>query len=289
MKAQSDLGVCGIDEKELEKIASLPDDAQERIKGLLGRLGWAFAATADKFTAAAGNAPKTLINAPQAATPTTAPARDISEEQARFEKRLGEVLEEMKAATLAESKAAAATAATGLRLFFRNEVRYYAGETCAAAVVTSLPVFTKTQPTDEDGVHYTATQTEAVEWCSAAYKQANNPFAVISRTDGGEAETCGTFETAAKANAAAQARLGGKGTMGKNKLVFGCAGKEYVAAVPFAVFAAVPALRCTNGELRAYARACAEIAGKRPADAYGINFKETAKNGRVFIDVYDYV
>lgn len=278
MKAQGDT-----DAEVTEKIARLPDDAQERIKGLLGRLGWTLTATAATQPAQAQES----IRADKFTAAAQAPARDIYAEQARFEKQLAEALDGMKAATLAESKAEAATAATGLRVFWRNEVRYYAGETCAAAVVTSLPVFSRTQPTDGEGVHYTATQAEAVKWCSAAYAQADNPFAVISRTDGGEAEICGTFETAAKANEAA--KLGGKGTKGKDKLVFGCTGKTYVAAVPFAVFAAAPALRCTREELDIYAQACAEIAAKRPAAAYGINFKETAKNGRVYVDIYNYI
>lgn len=109
-----------------------------------------------------------------------------------------------------------AEAATPLRLFWRNEV------TCGAA--TSFLIFAKAQPTDEEGVHYTITKTEAEAWCK---------------------EACGNHFTSA--------------------------------------------LRCTDEEMDLYARACAEIAAKRPADAYSINAEETAKHGRVFVDIWNYV
>lgn len=116
-----------------------------------------------------------------------------------------------------------AEAATGLRLYWRNEVTYGAGST---ATVTSFPIFAREQPTDEEGVHYTATKTEAEEWRKAARFR-------LSSTS---------------------------------------------------------ALRCTDEELDLYARACEEIAAKRPAAAaYSVNFEETARHGRVFVDIWNYV
>lgn len=218
------------------------------------------------------------------------PAWEPTEDEAAiWEMSTATVQPEAATTTEAATDKGECETATELLPFWRNAVQYFAGETCAAAVISSELIFSAAQPADEDGVHFTTTRDEAVQWCEQTYKETDQPFAVIT-IDDDEENIVGFFETYEKANAATRTRLNGRGTMGKNKLMFGFVGKVYVAAVPFAVYVSAPALQYSQSDATTLAKDCGKLAQANPtAVLYVLNHAETKKKGKNVVDIYGYV
>lgn len=230
---------------------------------------------ADKVTVAAENALKTPANAPQAATSLDA-----------------DTLAAIAAETLARLKEQAAREAEAAkRVIWRCGVQTFTAENAAAAAITSeLFVCDDNMPQEED-YYYTRTYNDAATWCVSTYQRYAAPFAVIQTAadDVAAGKILGTYPTKEKANAAAKARIK-QPQGGKNKLVYGFVGGDYVAAVPFVVFAATPALEYAEvtSSIPAYVAARNEIAARRRRadEYYSVNFPKTHTSGKITLDVW---
>lgn len=268
------------------KISKLNPDEQKRVKRFLsffdiGTTAEAIQAAqaqesikADKITVAAENALKMPANAPQAATSLDA-----------------ETLAAIAAETRAQLKEQAAREAEAAKhIIWRCGLQTFTAERAAAAVIIS-DLFVCDNMPQEEGYYYTRTYNDAANWCVSAYQRYAAPFAVIQTAadDVAAGKILGTYPTKEKANAAAKARIK-QPQGGKNKLVYGFVGGDYVAAVPFAVFAATPAIEYAEvtSSIPAYIAARNEIAARRRRadECYSVNFPKTHTSGKITLDVW---